>query len=245
MIMETLKIHYCWFGNNPKSKVIQKCIKSWRKYFPDAEIIEWNESNFDVNCNIYVQQAYAAKKYAFVSDYARFWALEKFGGLYFDTDVEVIRSLEPLLKDEAFAGFETPEFIAPGLVLYAKEPKHSIIQEAKAWYERSTFLDENGERIKINVCGMFTDILKGHGFTPNNQLQICDGMTLYPIEYFCPYNDATGVLKKTENTYCIHWYAKSWMSPWRVFRNKVTRVIHRIFGVNIKQKLKGLFKKKK
>ncbi len=239
------KIHYCWFGGSPKPKVIEKCIASWRKYFPDSEIIEWNESNFDVDCNLYVRQAYEAKKYAFVSDYARFWALEQYGGLYFDTDVEVIRPLDDLLEEEAFAGFETPKYIAPGLVLYVREPHHPIIREAKEWYEQAAFLDENGERIKINVCGMFTGILEKHGFCPNNQKQVCGSMTLYPSDYFCPYNDATGVLKKTENTYCIHWYAKSWMSPGKILRNKVTRVIHRIFGVDIKDKLKKCLRRKK
>ncbi len=233
-------IHYCWFGGNPKSPIIEKCIASWRKYFPDSEIIEWNEDNFDVQCNLYVRQAYEAKKYAFVSDYARFWILEKYGGLYFDTDVEVIRSFGDLLDSEALSGFETPEFVAPGLVLYAKNPHHPIIRDAKEWYEQASFLDENGERIKINVCGMFTNILKSHGFCPNNQLQTCGGMTLYPTDYFCPYNDAMGVLKKTKNTYCIHWYAKSWMSPGRILRNRITRIIHRIFGVDIKQKLMKL-----
>ncbi len=242
--MIPVKIHYCWFGGNPKSAVIEKCIASWRKYFPDCEIIEWNESNFDIDCNLYVRQAYGAKKYAFVSDYARFWALEKYGGLYFDTDVEVIRPFGELLEQEAFAGFETPEFIAPGLVLYTKEPGHPTIRRAKEWYEQASFLDEKGERIKINVCGMFTNILKEYGFQPNNQLQTCGGMTLYPIEYFCPYDDATGVLKKTGNTYCIHWYAKSWMSPGRILRNRITRIIHRLFGADIKQKLFKIVRRK-
>ncbi len=240
--MSAPTIHYCWFGGNPKSAVIEKCIASWRKYFPDSEIVEWNESNFDVNCNLYVRQAYEAKKYAFVSDYVRFWALEKYGGLYFDTDVEVIRTFD-IMEQEGFCGFETPEFIAPGLVLYAREPRHPIICEAKQWYEHSAFLDENGERIKINVCGMFTELLKKHGFQPNNQLQVCGGMTLYPTEYFCPFNDATGVLKKTQNTYCIHWYAKSWMSRGKIIRNKITRILHRIFGVDMKQKLQRLIGK--
>ncbi len=241
--MKPIKIHYCWFGKAEKPPIIEKCIASWKGYFPNSEIIEWNESNFDVNCNLYVSQAYEAGKYAFVSDYARFWALEKYGGLYFDTDVEVIREFDDILVQEAFAGFETPDFIAPGLVLYSKEPHNPIITKAREWYENSAFLDENGERIKINVCGMFTELLKGYGFVPNNQLQVCGGMTLYPTDYFCPYNDATGVLKKTKNTYCIHWYAKSWMSKGRILRNRVTRIIHRIFGVDIKDKLLRFFKR--
>ena len=190
------KIHYCWFGGAEKSPTIKKCIDSWKKFFPDWEIIEWNESNFDVNCNLYVRQAYEAKKWAFVSDYARFWVLQKYGGLYFDTDVEVIKSFDDILENEAFAGFETDEFIAPGLVLYCKNLDNIIISKTKEWYDNASFLDDNGERIKINVCGIFTNILKEYGFKPDGSLQNCGGMILYPKDYFCPFDDATGVLKK-------------------------------------------------
>lgn len=237
------KIHYCWFGGAEKSPTIKKCIDSWKKFFPDWEIIEWNESNFDVNCNLYVRQAYEAKKWAFVSDYARFWVLQKYGGLYFDTDVEVIKSFDDILENEAFAGFETDEFIAPGLVLYCKNLDNIIISKTKEWYDNASFLDDNGERIKINVCGIFTNILKEYGFKPDGSLQNCGGMILYPKDYFCPFDDATGVLKKTENTYSIHWYDKSWMPLSKIIRNKITRVIHRIFGVDIKQKLLKLIGK--
>ena len=237
------KIHCCWFGGAEKSPTIKKCIASWQKYFPDWEIIEWNESNFDVDCNLYVRQAYKAKKWAFVSDYVRFWALEKYGGLYFDTDVEVIKPFDEILDKEAFSGFETDKFAAPGLVLYAKYPNNHIMTKVREWYDNAKFLDDNGERIKINVCGIFTNILSEYGFKPDGSLQVCGGMTLYPKDYFCPFDDATGVLKKTSNTYSIHWYDKSWMSKKKIIRNKITRIIHRIFGVDIKQKLLKLFKR--
>lgn len=237
------KIHYCWFGGAEKSPTIKKCIESWKKYFPDYEIIEWNESNFDVNCNQYVHEAYNAKKWAFVSDYARFWALERYGGLYFDTDVEVIRSFDKILENEAFVGFETEKYVNPGQVLYSKEANNPIISQTVEWYNNAHFLDENGERIKINVCGIFTNILKEYDFKPDGSLQNCGGMTLYPKDYFCPFDDATGVLKKTENTYSIHWYDKSWMPMSKIIRNKITRIIHRIFGVDVKQRLMRVFKR--
>ncbi len=235
------KIHYCWFGGAKKSPVIKKCIASWKKYFSDWEIIEWNESNFDVNCNIYVRQAYAAKKWAFVSDYVRFYILEKFGGLYFDTDVEVIRPFDDILQNESFAAFETDNFIAPGLVLYAQEPNNHIIKKVREWYDSARFIDDNGVRIKINVCGIFTNILNEYGFKPDGSLQICGGMKLYPKDYFCPFDDATGVLKKTKNTYSIHWYDKSWMPMSKIIRNKITRVLHRCLGTDIKDKFKRFF----
>ena len=174
------KIHYCWFGGAEKSPTIKKCIDSWKRFFPDWEIIEWNESNFDVNCNLYVRQAYEAKKWAFVSDYARFYVLEKFGGLYFDTDVEVIRPFNNILEDEAFVGFENDKFVNPGQVLYSKNPDNPLIKQTVVWYNNARFLDENGERIKINVCGIFTNILNEYGFKPDGTLQTCGGLTLYP-----------------------------------------------------------------
>lgn len=235
-------IHYCWFGGNQKSKMVLRCIESWKRFFPDWEIREWNESNFDVRMNLYVHQAYEAKKWAFVADYCRFWALEKFGGLYFDTDVEVIRSFDPLLHQEAFSGFETDEFVAPGLVLYAKEPHNEIIRATREYYDNAHFLDENGERIKRNVCGIFTGMLKDFGFQGNGQLQSCGTMTIYPKDYFCPFDDATGLLKKTENTYSIHWYDKTWMSKRKIIRNKCTRILHRIFGTDIRQRIGALRK---
>jgi hypothetical protein len=235
-------IHYCWFGEGPKSATIEKCIESWKKYFPGWKLCEWNEENFDVHCNLYVEQAYEAKKWAFVADYCRFWALEKYGGIYFDTDVEVIRSFEPLLQDESFSGFETDKFIAPGLVLYSGEPGNALIKATREYYDSAIFFDENGERIKINVCGIFTGILKKYGFQENGEKQICGGMILYPKDYFCPFDDATGLLHKTENTYSIHWYDKSWMSKGRIFRNRCTRILHRIFGVDIKDKILGIMR---
>lgn len=236
-------IHYCWFGGNPKTEIIEKCIMSWKHFFPDWEIKEWNESNFDVNYNLYVSQAYAAKKWAFVSDYCRFWVLERYGGLYFDTDVEVIKGFEPLLQNEAFAGFETDQFIAPGLVLFVRKPNNAIIRETREYYDQTRFLDDNGERVKINVCGIFTGILKKHGFKPNGQFQVCDDVVLYPKDYFCPFDDATGRLNKTENTYTIHWYDKSWMNKGRIFRNKCTRILHRLFGTDIRRKVEKFFGK--
>ena len=108
-------------------------------------------------------------------------------------------------------------------------------------FASARFLDENGERIKINVCGIFTNILNEYGFKPDGTLQTCGGMTLYPKDYFCPFDDATGLLHKTENTYSIHWYDKSWMPKSKIIRNKITRIIHRWFGTDIKAKIKKLF----
>ena len=230
--MSDKTIHYCWFGGSPKPAVVEKCIASWRKFLPDFEIKEWNETNFDVNCCEYVKQAYEAKKYAFVSDYARFYVLEKFGGLYFDTDVEVIKPFDGLFEDEAFAAFETPQFIAPGLVLWVKEPHNPFLQKMIERYHSESFLKSDGQPDLTTICVKFTDELKKHGFEPNNKLQKCAGFTLYPVDYFNPFNDLTGKLTKTENTYAIHWYSKTWMSTSQKIRNKITRILHRFLGTD-------------
>ena len=237
--MENKIIHYCWFGGNPKSKTVLKCIDSWKKYFPDWEIKEWNESNFDVNINTYVTQAYESKKWAFVSDYCRLWALEKYGGLYFDTDVEVIKPFDDLLDNDAFIGFETDKFVNPGLVMYIKNKGNDILKNAISYYDSISFLDDNGKHSDTTICVIFTNLLKKYGFKPNGKKQMCGDMTIYPKDYFCPFDDATGVLNKTQNTYSIHWYDKTWMSKSLIFRNKITRIIHRVFGTDIKQKLIG------
>ena len=230
-------IHYIWFGSKPLPKKVKQCIESWKRYFPGWEIKRWDESNFDVNSNLYIRQAYSAKKWAFVSDYARFKILDDYGGIYFDTDVEVVRDFSPLLDLDAFCGFETETEVNPGLVLYTQKPGQYIIHETCMWYENARFLDENGQRIRINVCGIFKSILKQYGFQPNNQRQTCAGMTIFPSDYFCPFDDATGILHKTENTYSIHWYDKSWM-PWhRIVRNRCTRMLHRWFGKDLRDKL--------
>ena len=192
-----------------------------------------------MSCNTYVKQAYESKKYAFVADYARFWALEKEGGLYFDTDVEVIRNFDELLLNEAFAGFETNDYVAPGLVLYVKQKQNKIIKSACEWYKNASFLDENGNIIPHTVCTVFSNILKEYGFEPNGKLQNCDGMIIYPIDYFNPYDDATGKLNKTKNTYTIHWYAKSWFSKKQRVRSKITQVFHRVFGKDCFNKFKN------
>ncbi len=223
-------IHYCWFGYAQKPKLIKKCIASWKRFLPDFEIIEWNEDNFDINCNKYVSEAYAQKKYAFVSDYVRFYVLSLYGGLYFDTDVEVIKPLDNLFEKEAFAGFETVDYVNPGLVLWAKNPHNEIIEKMLASYTDRSFIKPDGSLDTDTVCIYFTKVLKEYGFGGNDTLQVCGNFTLYPREYFCPFNNATGVLKKTKNTYTIHWYAKSWLSKGSIIKSKITRVFHRFFG---------------
>lgn len=230
-------IHYCWFGGNPLPDSVQKCIKSWKKFFPDYEIKEWNECNFDVNMIPFTCEAYSAKKYAFVSDVARFFILYNEGGLYFDTDVEVVSSFDEILARGAYMGVEVPSVegsipaVNPGLGLGA-EAGNKVLRSVLDHYQTQHFLDENGQQIPGTVVSHTTEVLaKEYGLQSNNEVQTLDGVTIYPQDYFNPFNDVTGVLNKTKNTRSIHWYSKTWVEkPMWYF--KITRIIHRFFGVD-------------
>lgn len=227
-------IHYCWFGGNPFPKSAQKCIDSWRKFFPDYEIKEWNESNYDVNKIPYVSQAYSARKFAFVSDYARFDILYTYGGIYFDTDVEVIKSFDDILKNGSFMGCEIDGGeeninINPGLGI-ASPPGLDIYKEILDSYQNRQFIKEDGSYNTTTVVKYTTDVLTGKGLNNISGIQNVVGITVYPKDYFNPLNDLTGKLEKTSNTHSIHWYSKTWLSKKEIIRSKITKPFHRIFG---------------
>ena len=227
-------VHYCWFGRNPLPVSAQKCIASWRKFFPDYEIKEWNEDNIDVNIIPYTQQAYEAKKYAFVSDYARFWILYHEGGLYFDTDVEVIRPFDDILKRGAFMGLEidgskkgTKVAINPGLGLGA-EAGLQIYHEILDSFTKLNFYDVDGGRNKYTMIPMVTDIFLRRGLLSNSHVQQICGITIYPQCYFNPYNSINGKLQLTSETHSIHWYSATWIEPRALWLLKIKRIIRRL-----------------
>lgn len=224
------KIHYCWFGRGEKPKLAQKCIASWKKYCPDYTLVEWNEDNFDINCCPYVKEAYENKKYAFVTDYVRLYAMYTQGGIYMDTDVEVIKSLDQFLIHKGFSGFESTKFIPTGIM--AAEKGLPIIKELLDYYTDRHFVNDDGSFDMTTNCVTITAILLKHNLILNGQLQTVSDFTLYPSDYFCPFENETGKLNKTENTATIHWFNKSWLPETIRKRSKITRVFHRIFGVN-------------
>lgn len=227
-------IHYCWFGGNPLPKSAKKCIRSWEKFFPDFEIKEWNEQNFNVNCIRYTKEAYERKKYAFVSDYARFYILYQFGGLYFDTDVEVIKPMDDLIAKGAFMGIEKDADkvgVAAGLGL-AAEPNMAIYKKIIDHYKQESFVNEKGEQNPGTVVKHITDLLVQHNFILKDEIQHVANIWIYPNEYFNPLEDATGKLNITSNTRSIHWYSKTWVDNYGPIRIWTTRWIHRIFGIN-------------
>lgn len=223
-------IHYCWFGRGEKPKLAQKCIASWKKFCPDYEIIEWNEDNFDVHKNCYTEEAYNSKKYAFVTDFVRLYVLYNYGGIYMDTDVELLKPLDSFLRYEAFSGFESAQFVPTGLMA-AKEGV-PIIGELLDYYNDKHFVKQNGELDLTTNCVSITQIMCKHGLKLNGQFQTVNGFTLFPQEYFCPFINETGELKKTEKTVAIHWFNKSWLPLSTRIRSRITRVFHRFFGVD-------------
>jgi mannosyltransferase OCH1-like enzyme len=223
-------IHYCWFGRKPKPNDVNKYIKSWRKFCPDYEIIEWNEDNFDVSHNAYCRQAYEVRKWAFVSDYARLWVLYNHGGIYLDTDVEVVKSFDRFLNEKGFSGFESNDHVSTGIM--ASEKGGAFIGELLATYSNRIFIKSNGEYdISTNVKAI-TDVAIKNKLILNGQKQTIQNFTYYPQNFFSPFDDTTGKVLSTNDTYTIHWFSKSWLEPNLVRRVKVTRVFHRIFGVN-------------
>lgn len=229
-------IHYCWFGGNPLPDLAKKCIASWKKYLPDYEIKEWNETNFDLRCCNYVKEAYEAKKWAFVSDYARFWILYNYGGIYFDTDVEIIKDMSDIIKKGAFMGCETSEKCAPGLGL-GVNPGLGLYEEILDNYQKSHFLNSDGTNNYETVVDRTTNILKKHGFKECYVIQKIADVMIYPPEYFCPMDYTTGKLNITENSCSIHWYDASWlddrMKKRRVRSEKIRNTVEGKIGVRL------------
>jgi len=238
-------IHYCWFGQKPLPELALKCIASWKKFLPEYEIKEWNEDNFDVNQTLYTKQAYKCGKFAFVSDYARFKIMYEQGGIYFDTDVEVIKSLDEIIARGPFFGIEASNkkpLCAPGLG-FACIPGLDLCKEMIEQYESSDFILSNGHYNLKTVVMRFSEILQKKGFKYSSKITEFDGVFFYPPEFFCPINYYTGKKEITSNTYTIHHYAASWVNEedcpstiakiWKMFhlpstniRDKISRLLN-------------------
>lgn len=209
-------IHYCWFGGRPLPPLAEKCISSWRKFLPNYEIKRWDENNFDVNAIPYTQEAYQAGKYAFVSDYARFWILYRYGGLYFDTDVEVIRSMDKIVDRGPFMGWEkrandkySMSGVNPGLGL-GVTPGLDLYKQVLDRYERLTFdLGDDPKKVQT-VVHHTTHVLLENGLKRTDEIQNVAGIWIYPKEYFNPM-ESGGLLRITDQTVSIHHYAASWI----------------------------------
>lgn len=236
-------IHYCWFGGAPLPPLAKKCIASWKRYLPEYEIKEWNEDNFDINITPFVREAYDAGKYAFVSDYARLWCVYQHGGVYFDTDVEVIAPMDDILECGGYMAYEkhehTPEcrgYVNLGLG-FASAAGNPILADIMSYYENTHYLLPDGSENKITIVLITTKVLEKYGLSMMGKLvELPHGITVYPWEYFCPIEYPYKKIEKTANTRTIHHYSESWLSVWErfiirrgaFFATPVGRVIKRI-----------------
>lgn len=238
-------IHYCWFGKNPLPPLALQCIESWKKFFPDYEIIEWNEDNFDVNMVSYTREAYQEKKYAFVSDYARFWILHKYGGLYFDTDVEIIKPMDKIVNLGAFMGVENESslenriFVAPGLGMGSYKGD-SILKELLDYYSILHFINVDGSYNLKTVVEYTTEILHEHDLKNSCKIQKCGNFYIYPKEYFNPMTPS-GIINIKQNTYSIHHYAGTWIPFSMKFKKAIIKFCGNKIWCHI-QKLRGKIK---
>ena len=223
-------IHYCWFGSGEKPELARRCIASWKKHCPDYRIVEWNEDNFDISQYPYLQWCYENRKWAFLSDLVRLIVVEQQGGIYFDTDVELVKRPDYLLQFEAFYGFETEKYVATGLG-FGAVAHHTTVQSMIQQYNE-LHKDENGKYPLISCPQLNTKALLPYGLKLTGEKQIIAGAVILPVEYLNPYDDPTGVLHQTDNTIAIHWYSKSWMDKKTVLRSKLTKPFHRIFGTD-------------
>lgn len=202
-------LHYCWFGRGEKSKLIKKCIKSWKKYCPDYEVIEWNEDNFDIDGTLWTKQAYAAEKWAFVSDYVRLYALYNFGGIYLDTDQELLKPLDVFLTDSMFLGYASSDHISMGVL--GCEKGNETIKLFLNYYNGRSFNTKDGFDLMPNGTIM-SGILKEFGFAADGSEQTVLGCHIFPRTYFSPTNYDDYNTFFTASTYSVHHFDSSWRS---------------------------------
>lgn len=225
-------IHYCWFGGGTISEKECRCIESWKKMCPDYEIVEWNESNYDITKCKYMYDAYKEKKWGFVPDYARLDIIYKYGGIYLDTDVELVKPFPALLLDNAFMGFEDGKYINLGLI-FGAEKNNNLIKEIRDNYNDKSFYLEDGA-LNLKPSPIYsTEILIKHGLLQNNKKQIIEGIHIYPSEYFCPRDYISGKVKLTSKTVSIHWFNASWKTEKEKAQLELIYKLSKVFGKTI------------
>lgn len=233
-------IHYVWVGGNAKSENILKCIESWKKFCPDYKIKEWNESNFDINSVIFVKEAYECKKYAFVADYVRLYALYHEGGLYMDTDVEVIKSLDKFLVHSSFSGFENAVWIPTAIM--GAEKGNEWMKLLLDYYKNRHFIVNGKMDMTTNVDIITALTRMFYGVKLNNTYQeLKNGVCLYPNEYFCPKNYVTGKIELTENSHAIHHFAGSWLDSKTKKADKFVKKLRNFFKDKLFSKFEKMF----
>lgn len=235
-------IHYCWFGRGQLPKLALECIASWKAYLPDYELKLWNEDSFDIHSVPYVKEAYTARKFAFVTDYIRLYTLYNFGGIYMDTDVEVLKPLDNLLTLPAFSGYESNKFSTFPTGIMASEKGGVWVKEQLAYYKNIHFIKSDGTYDMTTNAQTISRIMTENGFELNGNYQIYkNDMHCFPKDYFCPLT-STRVLKLTENSYCIHHFAGSWRTP-TLWENIKLFIFRKIIGAKTTDKLIAIKRK--
>ena len=230
-------VHYIWFGKTEKNDLIKKCIENTREVLNDWKIIEWNEDTFDIDKCDYAKEAYDHKKYAFAADYVRFDILYNKGGVYLDTDVELLKPIpDAFLLEEGFTGLESNMKIAPGLI-FAVEPHNPIVKEILEVYENEKYILDNGTTNKRTVVDIVTDVFSKHGFKRDGSEQIINGFHIYPSEYFCAYDFVSREFDITSNTISIHHYTATWTGKSSRFKVGFQNILKKIMGINNYRKL--------
>lgn len=234
-------IHYCWFGTKELPEEAVKCINSWKKILPNYELKLWNQENFDLDLYPYAREAYDNRKFAFVTDVVRLFALYHEGGIYMDTDVEVLKSYDPFLHHVAFSGFETNKTFPTGTM--AAEKGSVWAKELLDQYEGRHFILPDGSFDYTTNTITITKYMLSKGMIANNKLQDFPGLiTAYPSEYFCPKDHTTGLIHVTDKTVCIHHFAGSWlpMTPMMRLRHNLKMFFSRILGEKAATKLSDI-----
>lgn len=204
-------IHYCWFGRSHLGEMEHKCIDSWKRTNPEFKIKEWNEDNYNINANRYIKEAYHAQKYGFVADYARYDILSRFGGFYFDLDVELLGSIGQLAENRGVISFESLNLINSGSIM-AAEIENPFVEELKKAYQNRSFINADGSYDETPCSVIETEFFKKRGVNIDDSYQALDGFLILPHEVFAPVNQYNGALELTQNTIGIHHFACSWFS---------------------------------
>ncbi|WP_294617827.1 glycosyltransferase family 32 protein [uncultured Bacteroides sp.] len=208
-------IHYCWLSGDAIPEKLQRCMDSWKKHLPDYEFVLWDLNRFDIRRSLWVQQAFEARKYAFAADYIRLYAVYHYGGIYMDMDVEVLRSFDTLLDADYMFGLETEEGVEAGI--FGAKPYNPYIKKCLDYYEGRTFRKADGSYDMRPLPAVMYGILSGnYTILPRATVSLgsgLDAMSLFPVDYFTAKSYETGKVKVTKNTYTIHHFAGSWVSP--------------------------------
>ncbi|MBR6531892.1 MAG: glycosyl transferase [Clostridia bacterium] len=234
-------IHYCWFGRGEKPKLVKKCIESWKKNLPDYRLIEWNEDNFDISKNRFVAEAYSDRNFAFVSDYVRAFVLYNYGGIYMDTDVEVLGNFDRFLDDKVFLGFEEGNFVATCVM--GVEKGHPLMKKYLDHYENMTYFNEDGTKYTDTNVVLLTKLLEERGLVRNNEQQMVGDISIYPRTLFSPYDYINGISYITDDSVAIHHFAQLWLPVNVRIKTEVKRALIRVIGGENMKKLRKTIKR--